>query len=153
MSRRLIAVVEDDYFDMELTIDLLAKHFGSYGTMKFATEEEFRRSVHGFNADPPVLVLMGMRMKWADPAPEMPAPPQDVLAGTYREAGARCWRALRTNNGTKNVPVIFYTTIDERNNVNLEILRDPMTTFIEKDITDKKILAAISETLALLQNS
>jgi CheY-like chemotaxis protein len=141
-----IVIFEDEYFDREHISQLIGKRFPKFGMRLLGTEAEFHSVFPELCEDVPVLVMLGMRAKWTHPAPEMPEPPAEVLAGTYREAGLRCWRMLRQNPNTSRVPVIFWTTIDETG-TGKEALTDPLTTFVEMDVHDDRIVSAVGRAL------
>lgn len=143
-----IIVMEDDYFNRDLIQKLLSKQFPYLTPIFLKTEHEFHTAFPYIVADLPCLAMLGARVKWTEPAPSMPNPPVEVRKGKYFEAGFRCWRMLRNNPSTKNVPVIFYTVIDERGNADQDILSDTLTKFVEMDVTDRKIIKAIQQFLA-----
>jgi CheY-like chemotaxis protein len=144
----VLVVLEDDYFDMDLTRELLRKHFPGFQILPLRTEAQFHEAFPALIAAPPSIVLLGARVKWTDPAPKMPEPPAEVLAGTYREAGFRCWKMLRGNPQTKSVPVIFYTSINERGNAPAEAKADRRTTFVVRRIEDEEIVGAVREAIS-----
>jgi CheY-like chemotaxis protein len=144
---KTIVVLEDDYFDREWIGKFLAKQFRSFKICFLKTEAEFHAAFQDFIAVPPSLVLIDVRLPWTEPAPVMPEPPAEVLAGTYREAGFRCWKMLRQNKSTDRVPIIFYTGIDEHENAGEDVVADRLTKFVEKDITDNKIVREMRQML------
>jgi len=146
MSKSII-VVEDDHFDRELIATLLTRNFPDFNVRFFNTEEQFRSGLPAVAQMPPSLVLLDLRMPWTNPAPEMPPCPPDVVAGTYGEAGLRCWKALRGDVATKNVPVIFYTIVDDPPADVMEALKDRHTAFVEKGTDDLPIISAIRQML------
>lgn len=144
---KTIVVIEDDYFDREWMGEFLGKKFQRFTIRFLKTEAEFHAALHELTAAPPTLVLIDVRLPWTEPAPEMPEPPAEVRAGTYREAGSRCYKMLRQNKSTSRIPVIFYTGIDERQNAGPDILADPLASFVEKEGTDKNIVRTIHQML------
>lgn len=140
---RTIVVLQDDHIDREDISKLLKKEFSRFNVLMLGTEAEFHSVFPQLVAAPPSLALLDMRVKWTNPAPEMPTPPPEVLAGTGRESGARCWKMLRGHPRTANVPVIFYTVIDERYNAGEAAVADPLVKFVEKDVHDRDVIAAM----------
>jgi DNA-binding NarL/FixJ family response regulator len=144
---KTIVVLQDEYLDREDIAKFLKREFPRFNVLMLGTEAEFHSVFPQFIAAPPALALLDMRGKWTYPAPEMLPPPPEVLAGTGREVGARCWKMLRGNPRTAKTPVIFYTLIDERRTAGDAAVADPLVKFVEKGGTDREVIAAMRKFL------
>jgi CheY-like chemotaxis protein len=116
-------VVEDDHLQEGPLADNLAGLFPDATVEALATEEQFRSHLPRMREAPPDLVVMDVMLRWAFPRPNLPSPPDDVLAGGYYRAGLRCARLMLADNRLKRVPVVLYTILErsdlERDGVSL----------------------------------
>jgi hypothetical protein len=60
------------------------------------------------------MVICDVMLPWAYPDRGSPKPPQEVVEGTFRKAGVRCWRKLRQRQDLRDIPWIYFTILDER---------------------------------------
>jgi hypothetical protein len=109
-------VVEDDHLQEGPLADHLTGMFPDAFVETLTTEEQFRAHLPRMRAAVPDLVLMDVMLRWASPRPEMPIPPEDVVAGGYYRAGLRCARLMLGESGLQQVPVVLYTIL-ERNDL------------------------------------
>lgn len=105
-------VVEDDHLQEGPLTDRLASAFPDATVEALCTEEEFRTHLPQLRAHVPDLIVMDVMLRWAFPRPDLPAPPEDVVAGGYYRAGLRCARLLRDDAQLRDVPVVLYTILE-----------------------------------------
>jgi hypothetical protein len=125
-------VVEDDHLQEGPLQDTLLAAFRDASVVAFSTEEEFRSALPGLRRERPDLVVMDVMLRWADPRPDPPVPPPEVVSGGYYRAGLRCARLLAADDVLHEVPVILYTILElsdlERDDQQLP----PNTTYVGK---------------------
>ena len=105
-------VVEDDHLQEEPLADHLGAVFDGARVLTLSTEEEFREKLPALRADVPDLVIMDVMLRWADPRPDMPEPPEDVLSGGYYRAGLRCAQLMLDDPALRAVPVVLFTILE-----------------------------------------
>lgn len=108
-----LLLVEDDYLQMEWASDRLRDAFGAIEIETIRTESAFRSRVASLAADPVDLVVMDIMLPWAEPSPDMPSLPPDVVQDGFFNAGLRCHRLLQENQQTRSIPVILYTALEK----------------------------------------
>jgi hypothetical protein len=125
-----ILIVEDDAIDAIWLRNMIAEAFPGVQTDVLSTESEFISNFARIVKDPPVLALVDVILRWADPAPDIPEPPGEVLAhGPYR-GGFRIVDALASRPETRWVPVILTSSgsigqMDERIRLPENVVRLP----------------------------
>jgi CheY-like chemotaxis protein len=99
-----------------MDVDLkLNETLRSISTKRIATEKDFHDYLGQLRqSDVPDLFVIDMMLRWADPAPGLQAPPDDVQAGGYAQAGLRCVDRILKNMLTSDVPIIIHTILDEQ---------------------------------------
>jgi len=105
-------VVEDDHLQEEPLADHLREVFSGAQVIVISTEEEFRERLPALRADVPDLVLMDVMLRWADPRPGIPKPPEEVLSGGYYRAGQRCAQLMLDDPVLRAVPVVLFTILE-----------------------------------------
>jgi CheY-like chemotaxis protein len=105
-------VVEDDHLQEGPLQGVLLAAFGNADVRTICSEEEFRAALPALRTDVPDLVVMDVMLRWANPRPNMPQPPEDVATCGYYRAGLRCTRLLADDSQLRGVPVILYTTLE-----------------------------------------
>jgi len=127
-------VVEDDHLQEERITDHLRGAFEGARVLALSTEEEFRAHLPGMRADVPDLVLVDVMLRWTDPQPGMPGPPEDVVSGGYYRAGQRCAELLIDDPVLRPVPVVLYTIL-ERSDLERDDQRlPPNASYIGKNV-------------------
>lgn len=112
-----ILIVEDDHLQAGLIEDALRKeaelNSAKYVIRRMSTESEFRDHIEDIAQRKPDVIVMDVMLRWTNPAPDMKAPPDDILkAGCFR-AGLRNATLLAQNENTKTIPVILYTMLEK----------------------------------------
>jgi CheY-like chemotaxis protein len=115
-----ILIVEDDYIQANALRDALKREIPELKVDRIATESQFRAALPGLARDKPDVILMDVMLRWSDPAPQRPEPPEDVLQEGSRRSGLRCQRRLADNPETRDIPVILYTVL-ESSDLQLEL--------------------------------
>jgi CheY-like chemotaxis protein len=108
-----ILVVEDDHLQAEVICPRLRDAFAGCNVELIRTESEFRSRLDTIAAAPPSVVVLDMMLRWADPRPGMPEPPEDVVREGHNFAGLRCERLLAERESTRGIPVILYTVLEQ----------------------------------------
>lgn len=107
-----LVVVEDDHLQDGPLAEHLRSVFAGADVVTLTTEEEFRANLRGLRADVPDLVVMDVMLRWSDPRPDQPAPPEDVVSGGYYRAGLRCAQLMAEDDRLRGVPVVLYTILE-----------------------------------------
>lgn len=99
---------------MELVLGELQRAFPeARGNIQvISTESEFRLEFDKISQSPPDVIVMDIMVRWADPTPDLQAPPEDVLTEGFYTAGLRCEQMLAHEPKTRNTPVILYTVLE-----------------------------------------
>jgi len=101
-----ILIVEDD----KIQADELKNRMERLGFFvhNIATEVEFRRHMDETDRPAYTLAVVDMMLRWTDPAPDMEAPPLEIIEEGFYTAGLRCCRKLRE----KGVRCLIFTALD-----------------------------------------
>ena len=102
-----ILLVEDDHLQRAAARQALQTSLDAeIQIMK--TEFEFFDSFEATAANPPSVVILDRMLRWVDPKPNIPAPPD----GARENAGLRCAQKLRNDPRTRSVRIIFYSVLE-----------------------------------------
>jgi CheY-like chemotaxis protein len=107
-----IVVVEDDASYADALETALRREFPGAKIERVATEHEFLRRLDSFQREPPRVFVIDVMLRWTDPAPNMPPPPDDVSRDGFFRAGLRCRERLDGHPRTRCVPVVFHTVLE-----------------------------------------
>ena len=105
-----ILLVEDDFMQAEGLMERIKDQLGVESDL-ISTELGFQTRFEEIAQDPPVLIIMDVMLRWADPQPVIQRPP-DGYDGFHR-AGIRCLKMLRSDPRTKELPVILHSVLEE----------------------------------------
>src|SRR5262245_16243553 len=112
-----ILIVEDDHSQAELIEEALQKEADLNSTIyeirRVSTESQFRDQLNDIAERNPDVIVMDVMLRWTDPAPDMKAPPDDILKEGCFRAGVRNAWLLAGNESTKRIPVILYTMLEK----------------------------------------
>jgi predicted nucleotide-binding protein len=139
-----VLLVEDDHSDVQRITEAIRSVFPSAEVVPFETEEEFRLGLDSVLQRGLDLAVIDALVKWTSATPKIEAP-QDVIAGTFLRAGARCAERLASDPRSTTVPVIIYSAAD-RSDLHLP----PNTLYVKKDSDSKTLLRLI---LSVLQGA
>ncbi len=109
-----ILCVEDDHIIAKPIIDELSAAFPEAEIKWIGTESEFYNSFEQIAENLPVIVTMDVMKLWAIPSANMPFPPAEVKRGGIHRAGIRCAIRLNNDERTRNIPIVLYTVLDEK---------------------------------------
>jgi hypothetical protein len=102
-----LLLIEDIYPQGELVEEKLKEAFNCE-VVWIATESECRSGIKEIEAFAPDVAVIDVMLKWAEAESATALPPK----GWERyQAGIRCQALLAENEGTRGIPVIFYTIL------------------------------------------
>jgi len=131
-----ILIVEDDYLQASNMAEALRSNFPESKVRRLGSEYAFVSALESIRSEPPEIVLMDIMLRWAEPTPDTPPPPEEVTRGGFARAGIRCLKLLLQSSETKHVPVILYSVL-ERGDVANEFDSLPgHVLFLRKDADD-----------------
>ena len=111
MNKQLqILLVEDDHLqtkDLRLALERELKA----EVRALSTESAFRLELETIAANPPDFAILDRMLRWANPARDMPSPPDD--SRDPGEAGVRCGRILRSDPRTEKVRILLYSVLGD----------------------------------------
>jgi len=143
-----ILIVEDD----KLQFDFINNAFSRIWAPdkpeidRISTESDFRKKFHEIAVTNPDLIIMDVMVRWADPSPNIPVPPPEIVEQGFYRAGLRCVKMLAENEMTKNIPVIIYSVLD-KSDMEDEIPNLPNVKYLDKDFDPENLKKAISSIL------
>lgn len=141
-----IVVVEDDPLYADSLEQLLARAFPGAAIERVRTEHEFTTRIDDYRAAPPSVFVIDVMLRWTDPAPEMPEPPDEVKRQGFYKAGLRCQARLASQAETRDVPVVFHSVL-ERGDLG-GILDDILhVTFVAKGSDGEELLRAVKASM------
>jgi hypothetical protein len=117
MNETPILLIEDDHLQAQAIQSglrrLLEQDFPHLVFETISTESDFYAKFgelanRGFHA-----VIIDVMLRWADPSPNMPEPPAEVVEGGFFRAGVRCKQRLESDERTSSIPTIVYTVLDD----------------------------------------
>ena len=141
-----ILVVEDDHLQVQWIKKGLLQSFPSATIDVIKTELEFRLRVPGMVNDAPAVVIMDVMLRWTDPTPNVQSPPAEVQKGGFFRAGLRCARLLAAQFGTRNIPVILYSVLEE-SDLASELKEESQVHHLRKDSALEPLIRRIQELL------
>ena len=108
-----IVLLEDDPLQEDFIKSKLeeAGAFPQAKVIVIRTESEFRNRLEEIVQLQPSVVVLDVMVRWADPAPDMELPTEDVRREKYYTAGIRCAGLLA--NACSETPIILYTILEE----------------------------------------
>ncbi|MGD0200427.1 MAG: hypothetical protein ABSD27_06715 [Bryobacteraceae bacterium] len=118
MSNELrLLLIEDDHLQAQGIQaglrDQLARDYPSVAFDVVPTESEFYSRFEQIASAGFAAAIVDVMLRWADPSPQMPEPPTEVLEGGFFRAGLRCRGKLATDPRTSSLPVVIYTVLEE----------------------------------------
>jgi DNA-binding response OmpR family regulator len=140
-----IISLEDDEPFWDLLKDELETKFPNVSLQWIRTEADFYDRIGDFVANPPDLFILDVMVKWADPVPEMPEPPENVEREKYYRAGLRCRKRLLERPATASVPVILLTVLEQ---VDMDKVAEDIpagTVFVAKSSDFRELIDAIKK--------
>jgi len=148
-----ILLIDDDPIQTEtISAAIQGVHPGATVTT-LETESDFYDYLEKNKAQPawiPSLVVCDVMLPWAFPSPDAASKkaPDDVVKGTYRKAGVRCWSKLRQEKQLKEVPWIYFTVL-EAETIGFDQNRDSHTRHVRKEGNLEVFKRTIGEFLSL----
>jgi hypothetical protein len=116
MNETRILLIEDDHLQAQaIQVGLRALLEGEYNLTfePVSTESEFYAKFNDIVTRGFHLAIVDVMLRWANPSPEMPEPPPDVVEGGFFRAGIRCKQKLQSDPRTSSIPVVIYTVLDD----------------------------------------
>jgi CheY-like chemotaxis protein len=105
-------IVEDDHLQADWIRMTLESVLEGAEIECVKTEFDFRERFEQIANDPPSVVVMDVMLRWADPGPSIPSPPDDVRREGFYRAGLRCSDLMNRDARTAGVPVILYSVLE-----------------------------------------
>lgn len=134
-----ILIVEDDKLQFEaIEKALIEDQINRCDRIeRIKTESEFREKFETIAADSPDVIILDMMIRWASRS-KWVEPPKEIAEAGFYLAGVRCERMLATDARTENIPIIFYTTLDNDESRNFLPERSQIN-YLDKDFRAEKI--------------
>jgi CheY-like chemotaxis protein len=107
-----IVVVEDDHLQEAPILEDFEEAFPGAKIETICTESEFRDRLPHFRSDRPDILVIDVMLRWSDPQPNSPRPPQDVAEEGYYRAGLRCAQLVSQDQELRSIPVVLYTILE-----------------------------------------
>jgi CheY-like chemotaxis protein len=107
-----ILLVEDDHLQSGPTLDNLKREFHGANFTRIRTESEFQAKFKEIATNKPDVIIMDVMLPWADPDPDLEVPEKVLKEGGIGRAGIRCKKLLAEDEETRDIPVLFYTVLD-----------------------------------------
>jgi CheY-like chemotaxis protein len=155
MKRRPIQIllVDDDHIHLEKIAQTLHSAFRGgnveLSMSEIQTESHFRARLDSFRDQPPDVVVMDIMLRWADPAEEIPDPPEEVTRDGFYNAGVRCLRLLGEASQTRQVPVVLYTVLEENDVVIPPEVPRGQAVFVKKQPDTADLVKKLESVLGL----
>jgi CheY-like chemotaxis protein len=148
-----VLLVEDDHPQAKSIAEALRRSFHDVEVRHICTESQFMEQFASIRQEPPDVVLLDVMLRWADPAPSTPEPPDEIRKGGFYRAGLRCLGKLCNTKETHEIPVIVYTVL-AREDVKEEIEKaPPHVLFLQKDSDERRMIRHIRSLLQGLPES
>jgi CheY-like chemotaxis protein len=140
-----ILVVEDDHLQEGPLVDEINDAFPGSRVKSIYTEREFREELTVLHREAPDLVIMDVMLRWADPRPNSPDPPEEVVRDGFYRAGLRCAELIAGDDELRTIPVILYTIL-EKDDLEREGKRLPANvTYIRKSADLDALMRKVHE--------
>lgn len=137
----LLLVIEDDPIQSETILSVLRQAFPCYEVVLAETESDFRAYVASLaHSHRIVAVVSDVMMPWCHPSDKSPTPPREVLMGTYRQAGTRCFDWFRKR--LQKTPWVYFTVLDE-STIDFERHSDKQTRYVQKSGSISSLIEAV----------
>lgn len=144
-----ILIVEDDRLQFDFINDSLSRIMGSseLEIKRINNESDFRDRFDEIAARRPDIIIMDVMLRWADPSPNFPMPPPEIVEQGFYRAGLRCVKMLVENEATREIPVIIYSVLDKSDLEN-DIPVLPNVRYLDKDFDPERLKGTIATILA-----
>lgn len=141
MKKKLIYVVEDDYYQAQWTLDLLREEFGeTIEVERIATHHGFLEKFREIAEKKPACIILDVMLPWTDT--EISEEPTSL--DSFMTAGIQCQQRLKGDERTAKIPVLIYTVLDRG-----DLSRLPAgTAHLRKDAPDSKLIEWVENVLA-----
>lgn len=139
-------MIEDDPQQSASIKAAIESHYRNVEVELLETESEFCNHVAKMPVGEtrPHIVICDVMLPWAFPDPNAPEAPPEVVAGTFRNAGLRCWRRFRQREDLRSVPWIYFTVLDEKT-IEFENHHDDRTGYVQKSGSIEPLLEEMEE--------
>lgn len=139
-------LIEDDPQQSETIKSAIKRRYRDVEVELIETESDFcnRLAKISVLGEHPHMVICDVMLPWAFPSPDAPSPPSDVVTGTFRKAGLRCWERFRRREDLRSIPWIYFTVLDEKT-IDLQSHSDEKTGYAQKAGSIEPLYAEIEE--------
>src|SRR4051812_20246259 len=101
-----IVLVEDDHVQVDDIKGQIREHCRDCEVQVIRSESDFRSRLSELAAKPPAAFIIDVMLRWADPAPDAPLPPEDVKEHGFYRAGFRCVALLKQIPELRAIPIV-----------------------------------------------
>jgi CheY-like chemotaxis protein len=137
-----ILLLEDDHNQVELIVAELRGGFPAAKIVTISTERDFRSRFEEIAVNPPAIFLIDIMVRWTDSEPNLEVRPQEVKEEGFYRAGLRCLKLIKLDDRTKDIPVIFYTVLENHDLTGQMDLSEKIV-YLQKESSFGPLLAQI----------
>jgi CheY-like chemotaxis protein len=130
----IIFLIEDDPQQSASIKAAIERRYRNAEVELLETESEFCNRIAELPAGGgrrPRIVVSDVMLPWAFPTSNTPEVPTEVVEGTFRKAGLRCWNRFRQREDLRQIPWIYFTVLDEKT-IEFEKHSDEQTGYAQK---------------------
>ena len=140
MTTATVLVIEDDSVQANTLARRIQERFPGVKVKIINTESNFHKQLPSLNPAEIRVAVVDMMLRWADPAPEMEMPPQEIIDEGFFVGGLRCRKALVA----RGIPTIIYTVLDRES---VPGLKPPEIEYVRKGPSAEDLLTCLSRFL------
>lgn len=145
-------IVEDDKFQYAHIKDAITQLQSFPNSHKrierIATESEFIDNFESIARNKPDVIILDIMLRWTDPSPDMKLPPPEIAEQGFFRAGVRCERRLAADPRTRDIPIIVYSILEEKD-LKDEITLRPEVSYLEKDFGVEELTSKLKKVLKI----
>ena len=140
MTTPAVLVIEDDSVQANTLARRIQERFPGVKVKIINTESNFHKQLPSLNPAEVRVAVVDMMLRWADPAPEMEMPSQEIIDEGFFVGGLRCRKALVA----RGIPAIIYTVLDRES---VPGLKPPEIEYVRKGPNAEDLLTSLSRFL------
>lgn len=140
-----IVLVEDDHLQAEWVESCLDEAFEDLRVERISTESGFYSWLQRDLDERPVVFIIDVMLRWADPSPVMAEMPPAVKENGFYRAGVRCQKEIANDERLRDVPVILYTVLEDLDLEEVLRQKDPNVAYLRKDSLAEPLIRTIRQ--------